>query len=320
MKQSLEYSGKETSFVNTDKQEILEHGTTEFRLSVHETTIKRGINQVLHYHWHDELEFLILFEGAMRLHVGSNEYILQEGDIAVILPDTPHTAYRVDPQQVRYSATLVNQAFLASQENDLIQKKYIMPFFMGWDNIPEIITKDNAVNARIAEVLSQIRKWYKFEEYGFELLIKGGLYHILGELTSCFDQSPSPAKNQYNTLWVRQLLQFINENYSRTVTLEEMAGYTNMSKSYMCRCVKRVFRTTPLEFVTRYRLSRAVNLIESTNKKLVDISYETGFSNVNRFTTIFKKYYACTPQQYRKNMLPERSPIKRQQTSRTNNS
>lgn len=72
-----------------------------------------------------------------------------------------------------------------------------------------------------------------------------------------------------------------------------------MSPSYFCRFMKKQFDLTPLEFLNEYRISEAVGLMETTDKKIMEIAEMTGFSNVNRFTETFKKMYGCRPMDYR---------------------
>jgi AraC-like DNA-binding protein len=89
-----------------------------------------------------------------------------------------------------------------------------------------------------------------------------------------------------------------------------MAQQANMSEGHFSRTVKRVFGSTPMEFLTNYRLSQAVHLIETTGWNLGDIADESGFSNINRFTENFKKAFNCTPLKYRNNLKQESNNIR----------
>lgn len=300
MKKTLQYSGSGDSFVNNESRELIAHGTPDFRLSVHETDLSANIYLALHYHWHDELEFLLMSEGCMRIHIGTNEYVLRKDDIAVILPGIPHTAYRIGKEKISYSATLVHHLFISSHEDDIIQREYIAPLFAGINKIPEVIPVGHAVHSDVMENLKRIRFLYLTEEYGFEILIKSELLHIVYALFRCTKQLKNDANMRYSELWIKNILAFIHDNFEREITLDEFSRIANMSKSYLCRSMKKVFGATPLEVLTKYRLSQAVKLIETTENRITDIAFEVGFSNINGFTAVFKKHYACTPSQYRK--------------------
>lgn len=300
MKRTLEYVGSMENPVSQDNREILAHGTEDFPMSVHMTRVLTGIEIALYYHWHDELEILYMASGKMRICIGHKEYILNSGDMAVISPGVPHMAYREDSGEITYYAVLVHMNFLSSRYNDLIQNHYILPVFMGWRKIPEKISQDMNCYSEIRRSIEYILEFYRVELPGYELMIKSCLFSLLYHITAASEDGQD--NENFNSRWVRAVLYFIKNNYNQKITLKDMANYVNMSDGYFCRSMEKVFKTSPMEFLNRYRISQAVRMIESSNKKLGDIAFETGFCNVNRFTNSFKKIMSCTPLQYRQKL------------------
>lgn len=284
-----------------DNKEMVAHGTQDFRMSVHTTNVEKGMHIALYYHWHDELEILHVTKGNLRFILGQEEHHLCEGDILCITKGVPHMAYRMDEEELEYHAVLIHLDFLASQENDIIQKCYILPVFWGWTHIPHYILKDGQNHKEMVLILKKIYEYYGQLNRGYELMIKGLLFQFMYYLMQTADETRA-GKNPYQEEWVRNMLYFIKENYQEKITLQDMAAYVHMSNGHFCRSMKKTFQLTPVEFLSHYRVTKAVRLIETTKKKMTEIAYEVGFQSFNRFHISFKQVMECTPIQYRRRM------------------
>lgn len=285
--------------VSPDNRELMPHGTDEFRMSAHVTRVHPGMGLALFYHWHEELEFFYLVKGQVSFCMGNQIFKVSSGEIVIVPPRMPHMAYRDTEDDIEFYAVLTHIRFLSSQENDLIQNRYIYPVFLGWKNIPFKINQQMSGHADIEEEIRSIMTLYQSAKDGYELLIKSSLYRILYFLVENMGSTQETAENCYADAWIRKMLYFIQNNFQQRLTLHEMANHVSMSESYFCRSVKRVFQVSPMELLNQYRVTQAAAMIEGTDKKLGDIAFDSGFPNVNRFTEVFKKVMHCTPLEYR---------------------
>jgi len=73
-----------------------------------------------------------------------------------------------------------------------------------------------------------------------------------------------------------------------------------LSKSTVLNYFRKYLHTTPINYLISYRLNEAAVLLRKTEKKIITISNETGFNNVDYFCKLFKKHYHLTPTEYRK--------------------
>ena len=83
---------------------------------------------------------------------------------------------------------------------------------------------------------------------------------------------------------------FSTENWKRSP--EEVNGLMNLFRRYL--------HDTPVHYLIKYRLQEAANLLLTTEKKIIVISQNVGFENIDYFCKTFKKYYQMTPTEYRK--------------------
>ena len=94
---------------------------------------------------------------------------------------------------------------------------------------------------------------------------------------------------------------FIEQNFFRKITLQEIAQSANISKSEALRCFQKIVNMTPIQYVNEYRLYRAKKLLLETNKTIMEISIMTGFESASYFNRLFKKIYKMTPKEMRQN-------------------
>ena len=108
---------------------------------------------------------------------------------------------------------------------------------------------------------------------------------------------------------LRKAMGYISKNFSKNISLEELANYCAISKSQLIRYFKQYFDKTPLDYITDYRIARAKELIFNCPQlTLKEISYELGFDNQHYFSRVFKKQTSETPTHYRDRVLNYKEP------------
>ena len=126
----------------------------------------------------------------------------------------------------------------------------------------------------------------------------GILYeHIRPEIK---ENSLQNDRSNLSQIRVQRMLQYIQEYYTGPVTLDDIAGAASVSKSSCLNIFHRYLHTTPVEYLTSYRLKQATLLLQSTQETLDVIAEKSGFESVSYFCRQFKKIYGMTPGKYRK--------------------
>lgn len=98
-----------------------------------------------------------------------------------------------------------------------------------------------------------------------------------------------------------QIVKYINANYHRyDLSLEDVAEYAGLSKSYMSRLFKEKTGSRYIEYLTRCRMEQAKRLLEETNLGIKEISLAVGYNNVPGFRSKFKEYCGINASEYRK--------------------
>lgn len=98
-------------------------------------------------------------------------------------------------------------------------------------------------------------------------------------------------------------LKHMEQNLSQELNREDIAKIAGMSPGHFSRIIKETTGKTFSEILTGYRIARASQLLVRTNKSLVQIALECGFTDQSYFSRVFRKSKNCTPNEYRKQHL-----------------
>ena len=100
--------------------------------------------------------------------------------------------------------------------------------------------------------------------------------------------------------YVRKAVQIIGGNYSRDISMADVADQMRITQGYLSRVFKERTGYTFLEYLTLFRLRKAVELLRDRSLLISEAAYRSGFHDNGYFTQLFKKYTGVTPGQYRK--------------------
>ncbi|WP_254634136.1 helix-turn-helix domain-containing protein [Mesorhizobium sp. GbtcB19] len=121
---------------------------------------------------------------------------------------------------------------------------------------------------------------------------------LLSEIAS--DRAPLlNAKGGLSARHTHQIQQFLKENFSRKLSLAEMAAVCDLSPYHFARAFSKTFGVSPHQYVLVLRLDLAEKLLADSRMSITDIADLTGFSSQSHFTTMMRKYRHATPQQVR---------------------
>lgn len=104
-----------------------------------------------------------------------------------------------------------------------------------------------------------------------------------------------------------QAKEYIKANYSRQITLEDVARDINVSPQYLSKLFKDETGENFIDYLTCIRIKIAKKLLESSDKSIKEISYSIGYSDPNYFSRIFKKIVGVTPTEYKEDFLNQRT-------------
>ena len=99
---------------------------------------------------------------------------------------------------------------------------------------------------------------------------------------------------------VQEIIRYIRHNYAdKTLSIQSISAHVYLSPTYLCAFFKKSTGKTLNEFITEIRLAKAKELLRDVRLKLYQIAAKVGFTDVNYFSTLFKRRVGCTPSEFR---------------------
>jgi len=100
--------------------------------------------------------------------------------------------------------------------------------------------------------------------------------------------------------WVPVLKEYIYDNWDTNFSLNELSAVLDIHQVTISKNFTRYFGCTLGEYIRKYRIEKAINMIRTTNKTLTDVALSCGFADQSHFIRTFKKYTGTIPLHYRK--------------------
>ena len=101
-------------------------------------------------------------------------------------------------------------------------------------------------------------------------------------------------------IWrLRKVEDYVRERLAEEISIERLAGLVELSPFHFSRVFKQATGMSPLQFVTRERITRAQQLIRETSRSLIDIALEVGYTSPSHFAKLFRRLTGVTPTEFR---------------------
>lgn len=242
-------------------------------------------------HFHQEVELIYVLEGEMTLCVMERKYHLTRGDICVINSNEEHSF-----ESLRETTTA--HIFIKYQ---LIRSVYngVSSFFFC-----NSASEDDERYEELRELLNQLLKQRMLSEKepenrsrDYEYL--AAFYKMLGYMTSQFIKKMKTDTNmtvqQKSQLRILQIHEYIMNNYSQPISLKSLSDSLYLSEGYLSRYFKKHYNMSFTSYLRQIRLSNSMKELMYTDKTILEIVLDNGFSSVSFFNRVFKEEYGKSP-------------------------
>lgn len=252
------------------------------------------------YHWHPELEILLVRRGGFTVSVGGNDFEAEDGDIFFVSPDTLHSVSGGEGIKKDYDALLFFPSLFSFAEKNDLQEKIIAPLVAHRIAFPERISKNDEAYGEICplvERVSSLNNAPPSDSARMETALT-----LLTLIFTIYDKGlfKIPLSESYETERLRSVIAFIEKNFGRRLTLRELAEVCGFSEGYFCSFFKKGTDKTPMEYLNEVRISRAIEKLESTDESVTSISLECGFESLAYFIRRFSAHTGISPREWRK--------------------
>ena len=262
-------------------------------------------------HSHSFFE-MVYVQSGFTLHSCSGEVrMLSAGDWFFVRPGEEHSYINANGFQIFNCIFLeeVLGADLAALRKlpglDYLLSDSWMPDPASTDPVTfeRILRVDVSERRSVETALEAIRTECESRQTGWELSAKSRLLALLVRYSRLYEQQKGQQKTASSDyyMYIYKILQYVNENYQKDISMADLSGVTGLSVDYMSRRFKAVMHLSPAEYIRRFRIAKAMELLSATDLPVARIAEETGFSDISLFSRVFKNAVGVPPASYRKN-------------------
>ncbi len=98
---------------------------------------------------------------------------------------------------------------------------------------------------------------------------------------------------------VNRIFNYIQENYARNISLDDVSAYTHLSLSYLSRFFKQAFGENFVTYVKKYRVERSLSDLCYSKKTVTQVGMDHGFGDANSYIRAFREIHGTTPKAFR---------------------
>lgn len=256
-------------------------------------------------HFHDCLEINYVTEGYGVNFIEDQEFDMKPGDLYIINNLEHHMAFS-DDQTLRMKIILFNPLLI--WQSNSFDYEYLTPFFKRSIKFSNCISRENPLSKELAVIIMEIEYEWLYKKEGFRLITKALLMKLLGLLYRHFKLNGEigcDVKSFHKSYdRIRNVLEYINDNYNKELSLDELAKIAMMNRTYFCSYFKQVMQMTVSDYIQTLRINHVCNYLRTTNREIIEICSDCGFKSLSNFNKLFKQYIKITPSEYRLSQNP----------------
>ena len=245
-------------------------------------------------HFHNDIEVIYVLKGSVNIKSGGYAYRLSSGDIFIVNANEIHSIEE-DAEENMVFCCHINKEYFTRYYPELENRFFFIGSKMQHSDGTEILR--DRINQAMLEIMEKGRHYKdKVVETTHNMVA-----HMLASFSYSLEEGEQEERSGSKVL-TRRLIRIINyicKNYSRKLTLNEIAERENLSIYYLSHIIKEYTGMSFQDFLNYLRAHESTALLTGTSKKISVIAEEMGFSAVRYYTKHFEISYGITPQEYR---------------------
>ncbi|MEG1012228.1 MAG: AraC family transcriptional regulator [Ruthenibacterium sp.] len=241
-------------------------------------------------HHHSEFEVIAVVHGTCEVVIDQNIYLAQGGDILLIPPYSLHSGYVMPGDSFSHFCFCFDMALL--DETDFIKK-----LESGYLTVTNLVRRASPVGASLYGTAQCIYQQCTAQRKGWDYIVRGQLMAMVGLLVqsdTIYSVTHTAARQDFCT----QVLNLLGQSYADAITSHDIAQRLSYSQSHFCRLFRENFSFSFQQYLCRYRLSKARQLLAQGDLSVSEAAVQVGFNNLSYFSRQFRAMCGCTPKQF----------------------
>lgn len=276
------------------------HNGLEHSFSVRYDVVPHFYNK---WHYHPEVEIVYIIEGSGQQFVGDNVHIFKSGDLLLLGSNLPHlwrsdekflskkSDFKVEAIVIHFLPECFGNNFFDLPENKALARLLV--------RAKEGIRIKNRTKQIVGDLMRKLLTAKSTDRIICLLSILNEIAYSRETKKVCnkgliFKENSSESERLNN------IYQYMLNNYSRQISLEQIAKIANLTPHSFCRFFKSRIKKTFSRTLMEIRIGNACKQLAETSKSISSVCYECGYNNFSNFNRHFKALTNRTPNEHRK--------------------
>jgi len=233
-------------------------------------------------HLHKTVELVLVTEGQIAMNLSGNDYLLNEGDVAIIFPGQLHS-YISRSENSALRIIIFNPVFFKDFFKELEHCHPEIPFLSSAKVDPDIY-------------LAFDRLYHKdFTNHPNEKL--AWIQLIMAMIMPMLTMIKNTDMGEYDLIY--RIIDYLSSHYTEHVTLDDLATELHVNKYYISHTFSCKMNTSFPNYLNRLRCDHAQMLLSSIDESITTVGELSGFETQRTFNRAFKLHTGMTPNEYR---------------------
>ena len=287
------------AFVSPQGRELVEHGTPLFPVGFYYDDI---LYNPVPWHWHDEMEAVVVEKGSAIVCAGTERYTLHAGQGFFVNAGVLHACWDNGAAECTFHSVVFHPRLVGGGIDSIFWQNYLRPLIAN--RRMKSVALDRSAEWHEIALQSIDTAWYGGAEQpaGYEFQVRAALSQLILQLSSHLPERTQriSEKAQRDGERIKQMLRYVEEHYSEALSTSEIAASAMISESECLRCFRSTIGVPPIQYVKQFRVQRAAELLSSTDGRIAEIGAQCGFQDTSYFTKTFRELKGITPREYRR--------------------
>jgi AraC-like DNA-binding protein len=264
---------------------------------------ERAPNRMEAPHRHNEIELVYLSQGSATYLYGGSPVKIKPKTLIMFWSGVPHAVTSFSPSCI-LKGLEIPLAWVLQWKLPEVLSQPLLNGHLLLEADPSLSSMDGMLMGR----------WNKDLKSNIEELKRAVLLEVEARLWRFADSNAGPLKSEGakhasrkqrlvlgigGVNRVEAMAQFIAENYTRKIRVDDIAASVNLNPDYAMKIFHKAFGTRLADYIIQHRVFHAQRLLTTTDNKIMDVALESGFGSLSRFNANFKEFCGVSPKSYR---------------------
>lgn len=260
------------------------------------------------WHWHEELEAIVVSEGTMRLLAPGRSLALGKGTGVFINRNVLHSCKGEPTCRIR--SVTFDAGLVGGGQALAITRKYLAPVVGNDAHQVVVLSPKTSAGARGCERIEEAVRTFEAGGPGFEIDVRSALSHLMLDVLEATGEEASGERPRASAMRVREMCRLIEAHLGDDVGVSDIARAASIGEREALRCFRQELGVTPSAYLATQRLEHAARILsEMPEEPISQVALRVGMKSASNFSLRFREYFGCTPREWRKGMIVGRTLV-----------